>query len=105
MISPSPRQGCAHRLRGLVGMTVPSVSHFMRTCLAAGAFFCLSAPLIKAFATTGSETGQPAIIGGTGRVVDGDTLDVGTTRVRLEGIDAPEIAQTCQNVAGASWNC
>jgi hypothetical protein len=25
--------------------------------------------------------------------------------VRLEGIDAPEIAQTCQTASGASWDC
>jgi len=29
------------------------------------------------------------------QVVDGDTLDIGGHRVRLHGIDAPEIAQTC----------
>lgn len=35
------------------------------------------------------------IIAGPARVVDGDTLDVGGTRLRLEGIDAPEAGQTC----------
>ncbi|MCR8827123.1 thermonuclease family protein [Pseudosulfitobacter koreensis] len=29
------------------------------------------------------------------RVIDADTIDVGTTRVRLHGIDAPEMDQTC----------
>src|SRR3546814_9272266 len=32
---------------------------------------------------------------GTARVVDGDTLRIGTQRVRLHGIDAPELAQRC----------
>ncbi|MEL6794848.1 MAG: thermonuclease family protein, partial [Pseudomonadota bacterium] len=27
---------------------------------------------------------------GTARVIDGDTLDIGDTRYRLHGIDAPE---------------
>lgn len=49
--------------------------------------------------------GEPPVVTGLGRVVDGDTLDVGATRVRLEGIDAPEIAQTCQTATGASWDC
>lgn len=39
------------------------------------------------------------------RVIDGDTIDVGGTRVRLYGIDAPEASQTCQNDQGATWNC
>lgn len=39
------------------------------------------------------------------RVVDGDTLDVGGTRVRLHGIDAPEASQTCKTEQGRSWAC
>lgn len=33
---------------------------------------------------------------GAARVIDGDTLDVAGLRVRLEGIDAPEISQKCR---------
>ena len=36
----------------------------------------------------------PAVIG-TATVVDGDTLRIGGEAFRLEGIDAPELAQTC----------
>jgi endonuclease YncB( thermonuclease family) len=39
------------------------------------------------------------------RVVDGDTLIIGTTRVRLGGIDAPEAGQTCRNSRGTTWPC
>jgi endonuclease YncB( thermonuclease family) len=39
------------------------------------------------------------------RVIDGDTLDVGKTRVRLHGIDAPERDQSCQTEQGAEWAC
>ena len=38
-------------------------------------------------------------------VVDGDTLRLGEDRVRLAGIDAPELAQACTDAAGASWPC
>ncbi|PKP66488.1 MAG: hypothetical protein CVT85_01190 [Alphaproteobacteria bacterium HGW-Alphaproteobacteria-7] len=44
------------------------------------------------------------IIYGNPGVVDGDTLDFGGERVRLFGIDAPEIAQTC-NRGGQTWSC
>jgi endonuclease YncB( thermonuclease family) len=33
---------------------------------------------------------------GTARVIDGDTLDLAGTRIRLFGIDAPEGGQTCR---------
>ena len=35
------------------------------------------------------------VIAGHARVVDGDTLDIAGQRIRLEGIDAPEIGQRC----------
>ena len=41
---------------------------------------------------------------GPATVVDGDTLDVGGTRVRLHGVDAPESGQSCVD-QGARWPC
>ena len=41
---------------------------------------------------------------GTLRVIDGDTVDVGGVRVRLYGIDAPEIGQPC-SADGREWDC
>ncbi|WP_298847042.1 thermonuclease family protein [uncultured Ruegeria sp.] len=38
-------------------------------------------------------------------VIDADTWDVGGVRVRLHGIDAPELDQTCQDSDGSSWPC
>ena len=34
-------------------------------------------------------------IEGTARVIDGDTLEIGNSKIRIHGIDAPESAQTC----------
>jgi endonuclease YncB( thermonuclease family) len=78
-----------------------------RTGSAAGALFVLAlGGVYPAVATiSGPGADQPAIIEGPGRVVDGDTLDVGQTRVRLEGIDAPETAQTCRTATGEIWAC
>ncbi|MFU8883628.1 MAG: thermonuclease family protein [Rhodobacterales bacterium] len=39
------------------------------------------------------------------RVIDGDTIDVGGTRVRLYGIDAPEANQTCETEQQTVWAC
>lgn len=39
------------------------------------------------------------------RVVDGDTLAIGETRIRLYGIDAPELSQSCSDMRGHDWAC
>lgn len=46
-----------------------------------------------------------AEIAGTVRVIDGDTIDVGTTRIRLHGIDALERGQSCTTTTGQNWGC
>jgi endonuclease YncB( thermonuclease family) len=53
---------------------------------------------IQALSAEGLITGRPYI-------VDGDTIHVGTTVVRLHGIDAPEAAQSCNAAAGGTWPC
>jgi endonuclease YncB( thermonuclease family) len=47
--------------------------------------------------------GEP--ISGIARIVDGDTLAIGDTKIRLEGIDAPESDQVCLDRNAAKWNC
>ena len=44
------------------------------------------------------------ILSGKARVTDGDTIRFGKTRVRLFGIDAPEIKQKCV-FNDKTWNC
>jgi endonuclease YncB( thermonuclease family) len=48
---------------------------------------------------------QAAEFSGVPRVVDGDTLNIGATKVRLEGVDAPETDQVCLNGNGSRWTC
>lgn len=38
-------------------------------------------------------------------MIDGDTLEVHGTRIRLYGIDAPESAQQCRRADGTTWAC
>lgn len=42
---------------------------------------------------------------GQARVVDGDTLTVAATRVRLAGVDAPETDQVCLDAQARPWTC
>ena len=44
-------------------------------------------------------------LSGHASVVDGDTLRLGAKRVRLLGIDAPELDQTCTGADGTPWPC
>ena len=46
-----------------------------------------------------------ADLSGSVRVVDGDTLAIGDTRIRLWGIDAPEMKQTCQGRDAQTYEC
>ena len=41
---------------------------------------------------------------GVPRIIDGDTIRIGNTRIRLHGIDAPEAKQTC-TAGGKEWRC
>ena len=47
---------------------------------------------------------HPSLIGKVW-VVDGDTIDMSGTRIRLIGIDAPESAQSCTDADGRPWLC
>lgn len=52
--------------------------------------------------------GSPAQAGdwtGLARVVDGDTLEIGGTRLRLAGIDAAEAAQICVGPGAVAYDC
>ncbi len=42
---------------------------------------------------------------GPARAIDGDTIEVEGTRIRLHGIDAPETRQSCTTADGATWAC
>ena len=48
---------------------------------------------------------QAADITGTAKVREGDTVVIGTNRIRLGGIDAPSVDQLCLNGQGERWTC
>lgn len=61
------------------------------------------AAALALLAALGGHAGAAEIVGKP-RVIDGDTLDFSGRIVRLFGIDAPEIEQTCR-AAGRAWPC
>ncbi len=42
---------------------------------------------------------------GPARIVDGDTIWISETKIRLHGIDAPETKQECSRDDGSSYRC
>jgi len=71
----------------------------------------LVASALAGVAVIGLSSSVPAAIkaaphiSGVAVVVDGDTIDIAGQRIRLEGIDAPEMAQTCGRGWFGTWAC
>ena len=65
----------------------------LRLVLALVSFFILSISVAVADGTSKS------------RVIDGDTIWIGDTKIRLHGIDAPEMKQTCRTSKGKEKLC
>jgi endonuclease YncB( thermonuclease family) len=89
-----------------------SVSVFRRLVAFALAVVFTVAPVLvselaaKSLATQNApQIARGAMLVGIPRVIDGDTIDIEGTRVRLEGIDAPETGQTCNDRHGRPWDC
>lgn len=72
-----------------------------------GTDFLVAALFILAVAGVAAllQTWNSRDLTGVARVVDGDTLVVAGERVRLRGIDAPEIGQQCMGGDGAAHPC
>jgi endonuclease YncB( thermonuclease family) len=64
-------------------------------------FFC--APGRENWERT-QQQGWPAIVG-RASVVDGDTIEIGGRRIRLQAIDAPESGQRCEDADARQWRC
>lgn len=69
----------------------PAPAHLLKSIAAVAA--CVLAPIASA-----------QDVSGPGRASDGDSLSLSGISIRLHGIDAPELAQSCHR-DGASWAC
>ena len=68
----------------------------------------IAALLLQAVIQPVAAADQPFSIQGelsVTRVSDGDSLRSGPLKIRLHGIDAPELKQTCTDSTGATWAC
>lgn len=61
---------------------------------------------------TGDDAVEPSVelskgttLSGRANVIDGDGLTLGDNKIRLFGIDAPEVDQSCEKPDGSSWPC
>ena len=73
-----------------------------------GAFFVFMLPHLVSGVALEIGTYSPtyaADLTGVSRIVDGDTFVIGSEKVRLQGIDAPETDQVCLNANGVRWTC
>jgi len=52
-----------------------------------------------------SVSAEAADIIGRASVIDGDTIDIHGTRIRFDGVDAPESRQSCVDAAGKPYRC
>lgn len=62
--------------------------------------------LVQSLASGEAAAAESATISGAvDAVVDGDTFDIGDSRIRLAGFDAPERYQRCLDVSGSEVHC
>ena len=73
-------------------------SRIRRTCAAAGAVAALIVLASNRIALSYDLSGQASVI-------DGDTLEIHGTRIRLWGIDAPESSQLCRGEDSLQYRC
>lgn len=52
-----------------------------------------------------ARAGSGEVIEGRATVVDGDGVEIDGQKIRLFGIDAPEIGQYCKRPDGSRWRC
>jgi endonuclease YncB( thermonuclease family) len=71
------------------------------TIVRSGTILCLGLAVLVGYAAVAQATD----LAGTSRVIDGDTISIADTRIRLWGIDAPEREQTCVGKNGDTYEC
>ena len=68
-------------------------------------FFFVISFILKSFSDEKTKNSLLYDFSGKVNVTDGDTIKNGNIKIRLHGIDAPEIKQTCQTKTKKSYPC
>jgi endonuclease YncB( thermonuclease family) len=78
------------------------ISHIRRVSFVAVAIAFAS---LFGAGTLRSYSGPPTIVRGQATVIDGDTIEIQGSRIRLAAVDAPESDQLCENDVGRRYRC
>jgi endonuclease YncB( thermonuclease family) len=68
-------------------------------------FVLLTVQTAGATAPDNVKSDEGAVISGPATVVDGDGLEIDGKKIRIHGIDAPEVWQYCSRTDGTRWRC
>lgn len=82
-----------------VGMTMKRLANVIRDLLLTATILLFLGLVVARLDTAGQE-----LLSGRVKVIDGDTLVLDGKRIRLVGIDAPELRQVCQR-DNEPWPC
>ena len=88
-------------VKGLTGTRRAGADHLVgRSYTVLMRSFIVFATILAASSAVAAEN-----IVGVPRTSDGDTVQIGETKIRLNGIDAPESEQFCLDRKGERWGC
>ena len=96
---PTPKNTLTHRNE----RTAPLDCSAVKTGTAAGALWLGLIALLTLISASNGTFADDMV--GQASVIDGDTLEVHSTRIRLWGIDAPESTQLCRGEDSDPYRC
>jgi endonuclease YncB( thermonuclease family) len=100
-----PDAGAPARCRTTIRFPAQSATIELTKLNRTGLLHILLKSLFASLALLLPAMAQAADIIGTAKVREGDHVNIGNSRIRLGGIDAPSVDQLCLNNSGERWTC